>query len=126
MPKGGLLHCHLDATVNASFLLKLALDESAMHVRTAARLTSSSIGQILPEFQPLLSDAGNYKVFTSLWDEDYIPGSWVPIQQARNNFILELGGPEGFDEWVIASLTINPTEAYRTHNTVKKVSFPFL
>ena len=122
MPKGGLLHAHLDATVNTRVLLPLALKHPAYHVRTDIRLTPETIATALPEFLPLKES--EWTVLKSLTDGAYTPGSWVPLASARETFDSSLGGPEGFDDWVIAALTINPTEAYHTHNTTDKGGSP--
>ena len=119
MPKGGLLHAHLDATVNVHVLLQLALQYPAFHVRTPVRLAAETIGSTLPEFYPLKKcDWTNQ---TSLTSDNYTPGTWVSLASARATFDPNLGGPEGFDRWVTAALTVNPTEAYQTHNTTNKV-----
>lgn len=121
MPKGALLHAHLDATVNTSILLKLAIAQPAMHVRASAVLTSLTLKTVLPEFRPFPQAEWSTDDALSLTDEKYVPGTWISIQTARKNFATQLGGAEGFDQWVIAALTVNPAEAYGTHNTVKKV-----
>lgn len=118
MPKGALLHVHLDATVNAQVLLDLALEHEIMHVRTTERVTSSSISKILPEFRPI---AALQASSASLTDATYASGDWVPLSKARQDFAPDLGGPHGFDKWFIESLTISPSQAYRTHNTSMKV-----
>ena len=59
----------------------------------------------------------------SLTDASYELDAWVPLKNARDNFSNALGGKEGFDQWVVGSMTINPSEAYGTHNTVEKVLF---
>lgn len=118
MPKGGLLHGHMDAMVDASYLLKLALAQPAIYVRTNALLTIENIKTVLPEFRGLpVNEFTNIPNLT----RDYIPGTWVDIRRARESFDPSLGGPNGFDAWVIGSLTINPSEAYVTHNSVLKV-----
>ncbi|KAI8982866.1 Metallo-dependent hydrolase [Trametes punicea] len=119
MPKGGLLHAHLDATVRADILLGLALQQPAVHIRVHEPLTPSTLRTILPEFRALPKD--EWSTNSSLTDPLYSPGSWVPIQDARNKFSTEMGGSEGFDRWVIDALMINPSEAYGTHNTTAKI-----
>lgn len=119
MPKGALLHCHLDATVNAVVLLKLALEQPALHLCVQERVTAANIRSILPTFRALPRD--NYSEAPGITQESYAAGSWVSLKNARENFALELGGSEGFDSWVIGSMMINPTEAYVTHNTFTKV-----
>ncbi|KAI0780415.1 Metallo-dependent hydrolase [Trametes elegans] len=119
MPKGALLHAHLDATVNARVLLTLSLKHAALHVRTDVRLTADTIHTTLPEIWPL--PEVQLSQLTSLTDDAYEPGAWVPLASARETFAPGLGGPDGFDDWVVRALTINPSEAYVTHNTTAKI-----
>ncbi|KAJ4487708.1 hypothetical protein J3R30DRAFT_3430448 [Lentinula aciculospora] len=120
MPKGGLLHAHLDATVNVSFLLKTALKYPAMHVRASTALNATNIGSVLPQLSALPLELRTQGQF-ALTDHNYPADTWVPMLKARESFAIKLGGPEGFDRWITAALTINPTEAYVTHNTVTKI-----
>jgi adenosine deaminase CECR1 len=125
MPKGALLHAHLDATVNAETLLKLALEQPAMHISVPVQLNPTNLSSTLPVFQPLPADDLQLVSHRSLTEASYTPEAWVSLAEARRNFAPELDGPNGFDRWVLGALTINPTEAYHTHNTVPKVhSFP--
>lgn len=119
MPKGALLHAHLDATVNPEILLNLALQYPVFHVRVNHEpLSISNLSTNLPEFRALPPDF--VSDFSSLTEASYPLGSWVQLAKARDSFAF--GGQEGFDKWVIGALTINPAEAYGTHNTVKKAS----
>lgn len=120
MPKGGLLHAHLDATVNSKVLLELALQQPAMHVRVDRPINVDNIKSILPQFLPL--PKAQFSALLSITDGSYTPGLWVSMRNARASFDPLLGGPEGFDSWVIDSMTINPTEAYGTHNNAWKVN----
>jgi adenosine deaminase CECR1 len=117
MPKGALLHVHLDATVEVSFLLQLALNHHAVHVRTASALSPQTIASALPEFRVL--PESEFTSLESLTDPAYPANGWVPLKLARQNFAL--GGERGFDQWFQAAVTINPAEAYGTHKTVTKV-----
>ncbi|KAJ7940406.1 hypothetical protein B0H13DRAFT_1937950 [Mycena leptocephala] len=120
MPKGALLHAHLDATVNAEFVLKVALEQPALHVRATEPLSALNISKMLPQFSAIPQE-----MFTNsdvaLTDPSYTPSTWVSLKKARAAFDPALGGPEGFDKWVIGAMTINPSEAYQTHNTVNKI-----
>ncbi|KAF8637377.1 hypothetical protein AX17_002876 [Amanita inopinata Kibby_2008] len=119
MPKGALLHAHLDATVDAETLLGLALKHTAMHVCVPENVTIKNIQSITPTFRAL--PQANYADGPGVTDQTYIPHTWVNIQKARNSFDPALGGPEGFDKWVCSTLMINPAEAYGTHNTITKI-----
>lgn len=121
MPKGALLHVHLDATVNVRVLLELALAHPAMHVRAASRLSMHSIRTTLPEFKAL--PAAELSPLKSITDDTYQGDQWISLSQARETFDASLGGPTGFDNWIVSALMINPVEAYETCNTTNKVHF---
>jgi adenosine deaminase CECR1 len=117
MPKGALLHAHLDATVDKEYLLELALREPTIHVRTPRVVTTSNSTTTHPEFRPFKE--AQLSQCASVTDAEYPGDSWVPLHQARASFAL--GGPKGFDQWVLGAMSINPAEAYGIHNTVAKV-----
>ncbi|KAI6045539.1 Metallo-dependent hydrolase [Pisolithus marmoratus] len=114
MPKGALLHAHLDLTVSPSNLLRFALQYPTFHIRTSEVITSLNISSIVPEIRPLTPDFPTEAC--SLTDANYPPMSWVLLSQARERFDETLGGPEGFDGWVTGHLSIDPCTAYVTHN----------
>lgn len=116
MPKGGLLHIHLDATVDVTALLKMALEHAAIHIRSKTPLSEDVVARSLPEFIALPASAHHEPA--DIASHDYISDTWIPFNAARNGCSL---GKDTFDKWVISALTINPSEAYRTHNTVTKV-----
>jgi len=123
MPKGGLLHAHLDATVDVHFMLDRILEQEALYVRTSAILTTlSPTPNVLPEFTPFPKSEVKLSPVQTLTDPSY-DGGWIPVKVARERFSPELGGPQGFDKWYFASTSIDPAEAYGTHKTVTKV-FP--
>ncbi|KZP03232.1 Metallo-dependent hydrolase [Athelia psychrophila] len=120
MPKGALLHSHLDGTVNQRILLKLALEQPAIHISAARPLTAANIASTQPIFKALPA-AQFTQGQVSLADPAYVGESLVDARTARETFPPELGGPAGFDDWIVGALTINPKEAYNTHNTVPKI-----
>ncbi|KAG7445036.1 Metallo-dependent hydrolase [Guyanagaster necrorhizus] len=120
MPKGALLHAHLDATVNASFLYDLGLQEPSMHVQVPKAINAQTLNTVLPKFKALPAELHNNEAL-SLTSPSYIPDSWLSLTQAGEQFDSESGGPDGFNQWVLGCLTINPAEAYGTYNTVTKV-----
>lgn len=118
MPKGALLHAHLDATVNAHTLLKFALEHPNIHISLPRALTIANITTTVPQFRPQTTASS----FSSLTSANYAPGEWVPILKARESFHEAFGGPEGFDKWIVDALMINPSEAYEKYNTTNKVT----
>lgn len=120
MPKGGILHGHMDAMCDASFLYKTALEYPNMHIRVSSPFTSASASFPVPQFKPLSSEATAQNASAvDLTSDSYIPESWVPLSTARREF--RFGGPEAFDKWIIGSMTINPREAYVDYNTSVKI-----
>ncbi|KAI6036488.1 Metallo-dependent hydrolase [Pisolithus microcarpus] len=114
MPKGALLHVHLDLTVSPHTLLRFALQYSSFHIRSSEVVTCLNVSSVVPEIRPLAPDFPAEA--SSLTDACYPPMSWVPLCQARELFNEALGGPEGFDRWVTGHMSINPSTAYVTHN----------
>jgi adenosine deaminase CECR1 len=116
MPKGALLHVHLEATLNAEVLLRLALQQPAIHVSAAMPIDASTFMFPLPQFKAFPEDYVSDG--PGLTDPSYVGNSWVPIRKARDTFDQNLGGPAAFDAWVTKALTINLDDAYETYNTV--------
>jgi adenosine deaminase CECR1 len=107
--------------VNASYLLTLSLKQPNMYIRIPSKLTASTLTSVLPEFRGLPPSASETFTATTITGPDGKIEEWVNLRHARENFSIALGGPEGFDAWVLGALMINPAEAYGTHNTVDKV-----
>jgi adenosine deaminase CECR1 len=114
MPKGALLHAHLDLTVGAKTLLDIALRYPAVHVSSPECITPANMVSIQPNLRPIT--ANQNAAVTSLTDRAYRPDSWIPLAVARERFDPALGGPEGFDRWLTSKMSINPSDAYITHN----------
>jgi len=131
MPKGALLHAHLEATVDATTLLQLGLEHENMCIRVGpgpgpVAPASLSLG-VLPQFgaQPLAGPR-EYMTARTITDVGYVPESWVSARRAREEWPADMGGPEAFDAWVVKSMVINPEEAYGTHCTTRKIWVKFV
>jgi len=121
MPKGGLLHVHQNASVEARTLLGLALGHPAIHIRVPRPLNTSSLQDVLPDIQPIPTEQYPAADTVGITDVSYT-GGWVPINKARELFDPALGGPAGFDKWILSKFIINPSDAFVTYNTPMKVS----
>jgi adenosine deaminase CECR1 len=99
--------------------MHLALQQPAIHVCASTPINAATITSTLPVFKALPQH--QFSDGAGLTDSSYVANDWVSIRKARESFDPELGGPEGFDRWVLGALTINPVEAYNIHNTVTKV-----
>ncbi|KAG1888989.1 Metallo-dependent hydrolase [Suillus fuscotomentosus] len=124
MPKGGLLHVHQNASVEAKTLLDLALSHPAIHIRVPGPLDAASLETVLPTIQPIPVEQYPATDVVGITDVLYT-GGWVPIKKARELFDPALGGPAGFDNWVLSAFMINPSDAYDTYNTPMKIWMKF-
>ena len=87
-----MLHGHLDAMVDRSFLINAALKYPLMNIRIPAKLTASTLSKVLPEFQAF--PVNEHSNTTSLTSAEYEPGIYPqpnlhalsprPIQPYRN------------------------------------------
>ncbi|KAK0532664.1 hypothetical protein OC834_002502 [Tilletia horrida] len=86
MPKGALLHCHMDGTVDARFLIQRATQTPGMHMRATEPLDSAqSLRQASVEFKvlpPNSLDSCTDDIYSPL----YTPLAWVPYHRARAEF----------------------------------------
>ena len=127
MPKGALLHGHLDACVDKAKLLALAYEYPQMHIRVARGVTPERMADQLPTFAPLAISpfaAGSNAGLSAT--QGYVGDTWVPLSEARKAFDPALGGPEGFDKWILDTQMVNPGEAYGTHNSLKEIWIKFI
>ncbi|KAG1814900.1 Metallo-dependent hydrolase [Suillus variegatus] len=124
MPKGGLLHLHQNASVEARTVLDLALGHPAIHIRVPGPLDAASLETVLPKIQPIPVE--QYPAADAIGITDLLyTGGWVPINKARELFDPALGGPAGFDKWVLSAFVINPSDAFKTYNTPMKIWLKF-
>lgn len=85
MPKGALLHCHFDGTVDTKFLLAHAKTTPNMAMKSDVALSSSeALWKATIEFLVLPENAERSNA--SIYSDDYVPGEWVSFKQARETF----------------------------------------
>ena len=117
MPKGALLHCHLEATLDMEWLVREALATEGMHVAAPTSLhTSVKRTNAAIEFDWTRKRS---KPAQSLWRESYEPHALVPVQQAAETF--PEGGEEGFIKWLVSKMTITSEESVEHHTGVHTV-----
>ena len=112
MPKGALLHCHLEAMVDLGWLIDQVFSVKGMHVQADAPLSTVEARDTAPvTFQWLSSQAD---VVTSIWDDSYPGSRLVPVEQAADSF--PNGGRDGFTAWLRSRMTITPEESLKHHH----------
>lgn len=127
MPKGALLHCHFDGTVDTRFLLRQALQTQHMAMKSDMPLSSrDALWKATVEFLVLPERAKTSKA--SVYSNDYVPGEWVSFKHARDTFpyshpyLTEKNGSpleipdqlfptSPFDAYIHALMTLTPHSA---------------
>ena len=113
MPKGALLHCHLEAMVEFKYILEDAfkLDciylKSSTSLNTPEALSKASVGFCFSE-SPLQTTS------ISIWDAEYKADDLVSLNEAADTF--PEGGRSGFIDWMNSRCTITPDESIRHHD----------
>lgn len=110
MPKGALLHCHLEAMVDLDWALEEAFKTEGVCV--------IADGPIVTEQQRRKTGFSfTYSKSTtdavSVWTDGYSENTPVPINTAAANF--PDGGKSGFVEWVRSRVTITASEHLSHH-----------
>ncbi|RDW62854.1 adenosine deaminase family protein-like protein [Coleophoma crateriformis] len=116
MPKGALLHAHMDAVVDFGYLFDVLLATPGMHIicpQALASPTALEIGAITFRFLKTEHKEG------SIWSADYVPHTPVLATQAADTF--PDGGRPGFLAWLKDRCTITNTESIEHHHGVDAV-----
>jgi len=112
MPKGALLHCHLDAMVDQHWLFNEALETEGIHIGASGSLESSADRETQNIFFRFLKTSPASEI--SLWSGKCKEGTLVPIKTAAETF--PDGGKEGFINWIVSRCTISAEESLHHHH----------
>ncbi|KAI0858155.1 adenosine deaminase-related growth factor [Xylaria cubensis] len=116
MPKGALLHAHLDAMVDFDFLFAVLLETPGIHILSDRPLSDPAA----------LEDAAvRFRFFKTartegdIWNGAYVAQTPLLLTQAADAF--PDGGRPGFLKWLYNRATISRTEAVEQHHGVDHV-----
>ena len=110
MPKGALLHCHLEAMVDPDWALEEAFKLKGVCITSQESLGSAE-ARLKARFSFTWSKTATNEV--SIWADKYKPDKPIPITAAADNF--PEGGRKGFIEWVRSRTTITAEEHLKHH-----------
>lgn len=118
MPKGALLHAHLDAMIDIDWLVNQALTVAGLYIYSPEPLASEKALESAPiRFGYDSSSLGSTS--SSIWSPSYQPSSFVPTLSAAESF--PNGGRQGFCAWMRSRLTITPQESLNHHHGLNAV-----
>ncbi|KNG48809.1 adenosine deaminase family protein [Stemphylium lycopersici] len=121
MPKGALLHCHLEAMVDLDWALKeafttegvcLIADEPIIDAQTRRKTGFS------------FTYSKDAKTDASIWSDGYTANTPIPVNQAADSF--PDGGKEAFIEWIRSRVTITASEHLSHHEGPNQVWRKFM
>ncbi|CAK3740746.1 adenosine deaminase family [Lecanosticta acicola] len=112
MPKGALLHCHLDATGDMDWLIETAFATPGICILADKSLHTAELRQN-EMFGFRFAKAENTSSGPPLWSESYTPCDRIPIAVAAESF--PQGGKEGFKKWLKSRITITEEESIAHH-----------
>jgi adenosine deaminase CECR1 len=112
MPKGAHLHCHFNSCLLPTFLIQIAKDIKAMHIRSTLPLSSQenkALAEISFQTMPPQEPA-------NLFDPNYKPLSWMNYQEFWRAF---QGGYPAAEAWLVSKMLLTEQEAHELNQTGK-------
>ncbi|PHH85882.1 hypothetical protein CDD83_11038 [Cordyceps sp. RAO-2017] len=121
MPKGCLLHAHMDAMVDFEFLLNELLNMPGMHMSSDRSLGSS-------DDRELANLSFRYRATTtthaSIWEEGYEPNTFLLLTQVADSF--PDGGRPRFLDWLKSRCTLSVADSYEHHEGIDAIWAKFV
>lgn len=121
MPKGTLLHCHLEAMVDLDWALEEAFITDGICVIADGPITDEKTRR-KTGFSFTFSKSA--KDDSSIWNEKYVAKTPIPVNAAADSF--PDGGKGGFVEWIRSRVTITASEHLSHHEGPNEVWRKFM
>ncbi|GIZ42204.1 hypothetical protein CKM354_000548200 [Cercospora kikuchii] len=114
MPKGALLHCHLDAMGDLDWLAETALTTPGICITASHSMHTTKIrtDHMLP-FIFKFAKKESQSEGPPIWSESYKPEDLIPITVAAESF--PDGGVEGFKQWLKSRVSLSQKDAISHH-----------
>ena len=117
MPKGALLHCHIDAMIDVDWLVGQALTTKGMSMladRPLCTVRAREEASVMFQYASSLSNE-----VQSIWTGGYEAQALIPVTAVADDF--PEGGCEGFKTWLESRMTITLEESMGHHHGVDDV-----
>ncbi|KAF7173038.1 hypothetical protein CNMCM5623_005139 [Aspergillus felis] len=118
LPKGALLHAHIDGMVDMRWLVETALKTPGIHIKSDRPLTSpDSLRVALIEFKyvPEQSRVETFDIFSP----SYIPGTMMPLTRAAETY--PYGGHDGLVSHLVSRVTFSLDDCLSHHQGINKI-----
>lgn len=134
MPKGALLHAHLDAMVDFDYLFNLLFEFEGLHIACINGSFASKEGRKEagidvkfrkpgPSPPAHLEGVSREEYYSSIWNDDsariYKQGDFIPLIEAADAF--PEGGRKGFVQWLKDRCTLSLTDGLEQHHGVAHI-----
>lgn len=116
MPKGCLLHAHMDAMVDFDFLLDELMRMPGMHMSSEQSLKSQEAREnagLNFRYRAKESTQG------SVWEEGYEPDSFILLTKVADDF--PDGGRPGFLQWLKSRCTLSLVDCHEQHHGIDAI-----
>lgn len=121
MPKGCLLHSHMDAMVDFDFLLDVLLKTPGMHMSSDRPLdTDNALEDAALEFRFRAKE----NTVGCVWKDAYTPDSFVLLTKAADEF--PNGGRAGFLRWLKSRCSLSLSDSHEQHHGVDAIWRKFI
>jgi len=130
MPKGALLHAHLDAMVDFDYLFNLLLETEGLHLACISGSLATQQGRqeagIAIKFRKrrpppkgLYEEQYHESIWTDTTGALYKTGEYIPLVEAAELF--PDGGTKGFVEWLKGRVTLTMTDGLEQHHGIAAI-----
>ena len=120
LPKGALLHCHMDAMIDIPWLIEQARGVEGRGFWASEPLTNvEALERAEIGFRFGGTQFGKSESLTP-FNNDYVPTSLVPVTIAASTFLSSEAYPS-FSAWLLSRMTITPTEALARHEGLNAI-----
>lgn len=120
MPKGCLLHAHMDAMVEFDFVLEELLNTPGMHMSSDRPLNTKTARE-----DAVLNFRFRAKERTdgSIWEEGYEPESFILMTKVADDFPE---GRAGFLKWLKSRCTLSSADNHEPHHGIDAIWDKFI
>ncbi|KAJ9664045.1 hypothetical protein H2198_000548 [Neophaeococcomyces mojaviensis] len=127
MPKGALLHAHMDAMFDIEWLVDENLREKGIHILAEAPLTVQKRGEMTDRLvSPIFklryyAEADLAKINNkgmNIWNSNYVPNTPIPIREAQRAFPDD---DTTFKKWLVSRCKLDPEETLWHHHGLNAI-----